>query len=163
MQPGELFKLGWATVGIDQITFPRTETKQRKLKIISVTPDIQAILDDLAKDKKDEYVLPFRRRSGTMKTGYADNLIRKIMEIAGIQNFVLNGLRHTASTKMVTEAMGRGVGAKDIMNILGHSQLKTTMKYQHADLSRMRQAMDVLSESANGHSRVDKAKTSGYT
>jgi len=49
------------------------------------------------------------------------------------------------------------------MKVLGHSQIKTTMKYQHADFSRMRRAVEVLGENAGRKSKVDKGKSSGYT
>jgi integrase len=38
-------------------------------------------------------------------------------EKTGISDFILHGLRHTASTIMVSEALGKGVGLADIMKI----------------------------------------------
>jgi integrase len=163
MRLGEFLNMKWSAVQGNQIVFLRTETKQRREKVIPVTPAIHQILDELLKERKDEYVLPLRRRHGVMNAGYADNLIRKIREFTGIRDFVLHGLRHTASTIMVSEALGRGVGIADVMQVLGHSQVKTTMKYQHADLSRMRRAVEVLGRRAGRKAKVDKGKSSGYT
>lgn len=163
MRVGELLNMKWSAVQGDQMVFLRSETKQRREKVIPITPAIRGIFDELAKERIDEYVFPLRRRHGVMKAGYADNLIRRIRELTGIDDFVLHGLRHTASTIMVSEALGHGVGIADVMQVLGHSQVKTTMKYQHADLSRMRRAVEVLGERTGRKAKVDKGKSSGYT
>jgi len=67
-----------------------------------------------------------------------------ISEYSGVRDFIFHNLRHTASTIMVSEALGRGVGLADVMRILGHSQISTTMRYLHPDFSRMKKAMQVL-------------------
>lgn len=142
MRAGELLNLKWSAIRGDRIVLERTETKQRREKTIPVTPAIRTILDGL--ERKDDYVLPLRRRRGIMEPAYAYGLIRAIREKTGISDFILHGLRHTASTIMVSEALGKGVGLADIMRILGHSQVQTTLRYQHADLERMKKAMRVL-------------------
>jgi len=49
---------------------------------------------------------------------------------------------------MVSEALGRGVGLADVMKVLGHSQVETTLKYIHPDFERMKKAVEVLAEKA---------------
>ena len=83
-----------------------------------------------------------------MKAGWADSLIRKIRKYAGVEDFIFPGLRHTASTIMVSEALGRGVGLADVMKVLGHSQVETTLRYIHPDFERMKKAVEVLAEKA---------------
>jgi len=156
MRAGELLNLKWSAVRSDRIVLERTETKQRREKIIPISDSLRSVLSTL--ERKDEYVLPLRRRGGIMAAAYCDNLIRTVRAKAGIPDFILHGLRHTASTIMVSEALGRGVGLADVMAILGHSQVQTTLRYQHADLERMRKAVDVLAEKT----AVDKAGKSGY-
>lgn len=79
-----------------------------------------------------------------MEPAYAYGLIRAIRKKTGISDFILHGLRHTVLTIMVSEALGKGVGLADIMKILGHSRMMTTLRYQHTDLERMKKAMRVL-------------------
>jgi integrase len=161
MRVGEVLNLRWGSVGDDAIRLRRSETKQRREKVVPVTPAMRVIFDEFAALRADDYVLPLRRRGPYMRAGYADNLIRRLREETGIEGFVLHNLRHTAATLMVTEAAGRGVGLADIMAVLGHSTVKTTMAYQHADLGRMRRAVDILGE-ATGRSGVDSAPAPGY-
>ena len=148
LRAGELLNLKWSTFRGDRIILERTETKQRREKIIPITPTLRDILDGL--ERQGEYVLPLRRRGGTMSPAYAHGIIERIREKTGISDFVLHGLRHTAATIMVSEALGRGVGLADIMAILGHSRMETALRYQHADLGRMKKAMEILNRKTAG-------------
>jgi integrase len=167
MRAGEAIGLRWTNVGTDSIRLERTETKQRREKTIPIMAPIRVILDELAGQRKDEYVFPFRRRSQKMTAGWMDNLIRKIREYSGVSDFVLHGLRHTASTIMISEALGRGAGLADIMKILGHSRISTTMSYVHEDMDRMRIALDTLaakgynSQAQEGLEKQSMVKISG--
>jgi len=67
-----------------------------------------------------------------------------IREYSKVDDFISHGLRHTASTIMVTETLGRGVGLADIMRVLGHSKVETTLRYLHGDTERMRKAVEAL-------------------
>jgi integrase len=146
MRAGEAIGLRWTNIEADSIRLERTETKQRREKTIPIMTPVRAVLDELAGQRKDEYVFPFRRRSQKMTAGWMDNLIRKIREYSEVSDFVLHGLRHTASTIMISEALGRGAGLADVMKILGHSRVETTMGYVHADMDRMRIALDTIAE-----------------
>ena len=157
MRAGEVLNLKWSAVRGDRIVLERTETKQRREKTIPISDALRSVLGTL--ERRDEYVLPLRRRGGRpMAAAYCDNLIRTVRAKAGIPDFILHGLRHTASTIMVSEALGHGVGLADIMAVLGHSQVQTTLRYQHADLERMRKAVEILAEKT----AVDKVGESGY-
>jgi len=149
MRVGELLNLKWENVRKDRIVMKRSETKQRKEKVIPITPVLQRILEDLkSKEKGDGYVLPLTRRRGSMLSGWTNHLLRKIRKHSGIEDFVFHNLRHTASTIMVSQALGQGVGLADVMKVLGHSQVKTTMRYLHADFDRMKKALEILQERA---------------
>jgi integrase len=142
MRIGEVLNMKWENVKDNKIILKRTETKQRKEKVIPMTEGIRKVLESL-KDKRrtDGYVIPLGRRGKEIDT---TEMIRKIRKHSGIQDFIFHNIRHTASTIMVSEALGRGVGLADVMRILGHSQISTTMRYLHPDFSRMKKAMQVL-------------------
>jgi len=150
MRLGEVLNLKWENIRDDKIILKRTETKQKKEKVIPITDGIREVLDSLAgENRRDGYVIPLRRKGGEIKAGYADSLIRKIRKYAGIPDFIFHNIRHTASTIMVSEAIGKGVGLADIMKVLGHSQVKTTMKYLHSDFDRMKRAVQILENKMN--------------
>lgn len=110
MRIGEVLNLKWENIQEDKIVLKRTETKQKKEKVIPLTDSIQEILGQF-KDgrKKNGYVVPLRRRSGTMRAGWANSVIRKIRKYSGIEDFIFHNIRHTASTIMVSEALEKAL------------------------------------------------------
>jgi len=142
MRLGELLGLKWDNVRDDAIVLERTETKQRREKIIPITPGVKAILDGLKKNGNGHvFQIPDRGKRVEVR-----RLIQKIRELTGIQGFVLHGLRHTAASIMVSEALGRGAGLDDVMRVLGHSRIETTLRYDHSAMARMRLAMQALED-----------------
>lgn len=51
-----------------------------------------------------------------------------LLEKAGVRHYRLHDARHAAATMLMIE----GVDLKMVMQILGHADVKTTMRYQHA-------------------------------
>jgi len=150
MRLGEVLNLRWDNVKEDRIVLKRSETKQKKEKVIPMTNSIREVLESLRdRRRKDGFVIPLRRRSKRVRSSWADSLIRQIRKHSGISDFVFHNLRHTASTIMVSESVGRGVGLADVMRILGHSQIKTTMKYLHHDFDRMKKAAEIMEDHTN--------------
>jgi integrase len=148
MRFGEAVNLRWENVHEDKIALKRTETKQRKEKVIPITAGIRAVLDTIPRGAQTDFVFPFRRRaSGRV---YQKWILEKIREHSGVKDFEFHGLRHTAATLMVSEAQGRGVGLADIMKVLGHSRVETTLRYLHEDESRMRRAVEIVEEKFSG-------------
>jgi len=157
MRMGEALNLRWENVLDDKIVLKRTETKQKKEKVIPMTKGIRTVLDSIEIRDKSGYVFPLRRRSGQMKAAWANPVARKIREYSGVDDFIFHNIRHTASTILVSNALGKGVGIGDIMKILGHSQIKTTMKYIHSDFDRMKVAMEVLEKkTSEGNQRTEE-------
>ncbi|MBN2251478.1 MAG: site-specific integrase [Candidatus Altiarchaeota archaeon] len=147
MRLGEAMHLKWSNIKPDQIVLQRTETKQRKEKIIPITRGIRAVLDSLESKDPDAFVFPIRRLGERLHAHYVMDKIRKT---SGVKDFEFHGLRHTAATIMVSEAQGRGVGLADIMRILGHSKVETTLRYLHEDGDRMRKAVEIVEEKFSG-------------
>ena len=146
MRVGEVKNLKWENVGKDRITLKRTETTQKKEKIIPLTDGVKRILEELKDGRRwDGYVLPLEKRGKKIDLSHVNWKIRKY---SGVKDFIFHNLRHTASTIMVSEALGKGVGLADVMKILGHSQVETTMRYLHADFNRMKAAMEALERKA---------------
>jgi site-specific recombinase XerD len=82
------------------------------------------------------------------KTVWSKDTINKIRKYSGIPDFIFHNIRHTDSTIMVSEALGRGASLADIMKVLGYSQVETTLKYVHTNFERMMKAIEVLGEKA---------------
>lgn len=147
MRFAEAVNLRWSNIQRDRIALQRTETKQRREKVVPITPGIRAVLNTLPKGKPEDFVFPIRRHGDRV---YVRWILGRIREFSGIPDFEFHGLRHTAATIMVSEAQGRGVGLADIMKVLGHSRVETTLKYLHEDEARMRKAVEIVEEKFSG-------------
>ena len=73
------------------------------------------------------------------RLGSAVNL--KASKILGFRSLGFHDLRHTAATRMVES----GVNIIVISKILGHSDIKTTMRYAHPEDS-LKQALESLGD-----------------
>ena len=145
MRLGELLNLKWDNVQGDRIVLRRTETKQRKEKVIPLTSGISTILGHL-RAKNSLFVIPRKATAHITSSGSTISILRKFRKYSQIEDFDFHSLRHTAASIMVSNALGKGVGIADIQKILGHSRVETTLRYIHSDFGRMQRAMEVLEE-----------------
>jgi len=159
MRLGEALNLRWENIKGDKIILQRTETKEKKLKTIPITAAIAHTINGIAdgRKKKDGFILD--RLPGRMHQRYtassAATLLSKMRQQSGVPDFTFHGLRHTAANKMVNEGLGRGVGVRDIMDVLGHSKVETTLRYLHANADRMKLALEIL-EPKDRNKTIDK-------
>ena len=65
---------------------------------------------------------------------------RKIADKLGLSEFTFHSLRHTYASWLVQ----RGVGLKEIKELLGHESIKTTEIYAHLSPENLRSAVSVL-------------------
>lgn len=70
----------------------------------------------------------------------------KACELADVQNFRFHDLRHTFGTRLAE----KGVPIHQIAELMGHSDIRTTMKYVHAATSSKKLAVDLLVEEESG-------------
>lgn len=152
MRFGEGINLRWSNVRSDRLALQRTETKQRREKVVPITTGIRAVLDSLPQGRPGDFIFPIRRQGERL---YPRWILARIREFSGIPDFEFHGLRHTAATIMVSEAQGRGVGLADIMKVLGHSRVETTLRYLHEDDARMRKAVEIVEEKFGSEKSAD--------
>jgi len=66
---------------------------------------------------------------------------------AGVEGFRFHDLRHTFASQLVMN----GVGLKAVQELLGHSDLKMTMRYAHLSQAHLQEAVAVLNKLGDGH------------
>lgn len=69
-----------------------------------------------------------------------DDLFRKAVKKAGIQDFRIHDLRHTFASWLVSE----GVELIKVRDLLGHSSITMTERYAHLMPNRLHEAVAVL-------------------
>jgi integrase len=140
MRLSEILNLRKVFVTKDTITLPLSETKSKrrgtskqKVKIILLNNVAQEII---AKQKsKDGYVFPMRWRNPSV----IGRTIIMIRDLARVPDFTFHQLRHTTST--IVSATTNLVAAKVI---LGHADIKTTLKYTHPEIKEQRKTVAKL-------------------
>src|ERR1039457_6095734 len=84
-----------------------------------------------------------RARSGGMPVRQS---LRKALKRAGLLGFTIHTLRHTHATRLVQN----GVSLYEVKEVLGHTDIKTTMRYAHLDrrevLKRTRDVINGLNQ-----------------
>lgn len=124
------------------IFYPILETKYRsrvysqnkKFKAICLNSVAMGIIE---KYEEKDYVFPLKRRN--------PNVIRKTMakirKASGVKDFTFHQLRHTVSTVISSR-----VSLATAKTILGHSDIKTTLKYTHPEIEEQKKGVAIIGE-----------------
>ena len=94
--------------------------------------------------KGKEWDLVFCSTIGTpLDPGNVTRRFRELLAEAGLEQRRFHDLRHSCGTFLAA----RNVHPRTIMQILGHSQISTTMNvYTHTEMDSMRSALDSLED-----------------
>lgn len=124
----------------DVLAIPITATKSKRrgrikqqFHIIPLSP----LAQDIIRRQPDagDFVFPIHRRHPDA-IGYA---VKYIRDETGIKDFTFHHLRHTVSS-----IVSRGAGLHSAMSILGHEDIRTTLRYTHKGLEEQRAAVTNL-------------------
>ena len=142
---GELFSLRWTDIArseidgslVEVITIESGKAKNRKTRRIPLNKEVRRELDRWG--RKDEgFVFP--SDSGKQLTD-----IRKAFESvkkeAKLKNFRWHDLRHHFASRMVMA----GIPLNTVRELLGHSDIKMTLRYAHLAPGHMREAVEAIS------------------
>lgn len=139
MRRGELFKLQWKDVDLDNglIFILATNTKTQTERTVGMTPRVKLTLQklyDKATDKENGIVFGI---TDTIKNGW-----RSACSDAGIEGLQFHDLRHTAITRMVSE----GLPSAEIMKASGHTQMTTFQRYVNPSAETARRNAERLGQ-----------------
>jgi len=149
MRLGLIVNLRREYVREDLLVVPISQTKSKrrgagmghgeKVKVIVLSPLAQEIIGRQA--SKDDYVFPLRWRNSNA----IGLTVLKIRKGASVPDFTFHQFRHTAST-FVGEHSSLAVAKA----ILGHADLKTTLRYTHPGLAEQRESVAKLGTHLEG-------------
>lgn len=142
MRRGELLGLKWEQVRNGFIYL--TETKGGKARQIPVNDRLAQIFRELRRENqlRSPYVFcdSQGRRFYEVKRSFASACRR-----AGLEDFRFHDLRHTFASHLVM----RGVSLKAVQELLGHADIKMTMRYAHLSQAHLKEAVAVLNSLGN--------------
>jgi integrase len=143
MRAGELLSLRWDQIVNGMIYLK--DTKSNKPRQIPISERLEQVLKEVRRrhQLKSPYIF-------CNKEGNRFNDLRASFKSAcrktGIVDFRFHDLRHTFASHMVM----RGVGLRAVQELLGHCDMKLTMRYAHLAPGHLRDSINVLNDLGGG-------------
>lgn len=122
----EIANLEWTQIDLQEHTIRLWRPKVQNESILFMTQRVERVLIRRAESRDDRYV--FTNRAGGAR-GYACQAIRKAFRRAGLRDCTIHTLRHTHASRLVQN----GMTVYEVKEILGHTDIKTTMRYAHLE------------------------------
>ncbi len=144
MRKGEILRLKWKEVDLRrrQIRVVSSEdgnTKNYKTRTIPLNRALEDFLKKHPRRLDSLYV--FQGPSGTPYTKTNYHFTRAVKR-AGIPHVRFHDLRHTFASHLVM----KGIDLRTVQELLGHGDMRMTLKYAHLAPDHVRKAVEVLDE-----------------
>jgi integrase len=134
----EIANIEWQRIDLVAWSIHLWRSKVQNETILYMSDRVYQVLSRRSADKSNQYV--FNNRAGSSR-GYCTQAIRKAILRAGLQNVRVHTLRHTHASRLVQN----GMSVYEVKEILGHSDIKTTLRYSHLELRQVTsKARDVI-------------------
>jgi integrase len=134
MRRGEILSLKWSNVDLRNKTIVLKETKNNELRIIPINDHLYETLKSLPQYFKRDYVF-FNNKDGDRLKSIRS--FEKAVARAGIEDFTFHDLRHTFASHLVMS----GADIRTVQQLLGHKDIKMTMRYSHLSPSHLADAV----------------------
>jgi integrase len=151
MRKGEILNLKWDNIDMQNRTIILRKTKNNEVRMLPINDILNSTLKSMGKQLGNQFV--FSNDDGSayrdIKKGFSAALRR-----AGIQDFRFHDLRHTFASRLVMS----GVDIRTVQELLGHKDIKMTMRYSHLSNKSLRDAVDKLNSTGYNQSK-DRTNT----
>ena len=124
MRKGEILALTWQDVDLENRKITVRNAKNNETRVIPINQTLYQELLNHSKESNGDYVFSNGddRPFGDIKKGFSTALKR-----AEIEDFHFHDLRHTFGSHLVMQ----GIDLKTVQQVMGHKEIKTTMRYSH--------------------------------
>ena len=122
----EIANLGWSQVDLGERVIRLWRPKVQNESILYMTDRAYRVLARRQRGSGGDHV--FTNSRGEQR-GYSTQAIRTAYRRAGIHDCSVHTLRHTHATRLIQN----GMSIYEVKEILGHSDIKTTMRYAHLE------------------------------
>jgi site-specific recombinase XerD len=137
MRKGELLGLEWERVNFEQGIISLFDTKNHERRDIPMDETAKATLRGL--ERKGDLIFP--NKNGKQIDGVPLYFaFHEALKKSGINDFRFHDLRHTFASNLVME----GIDIVTVKELLGHKDLKMTLRYSHLAPSHKAKAVNIL-------------------
>jgi integrase len=140
LRRGELLGLTWQDVDLEEglLTVQASKAKNSKRRHIPLSDEAFWVLQELQKAARGTYVFHDKGKPlASVTTSW-----EAILERAGIADFRFHDLRHHFASRLVQA----GADLNTVRELLGHGDLKMTLRYAHLAPHNRRKAIDLLNK-----------------
>lgn len=137
MRKGELLKLKWADVDLNNRKITVINAKNNESRVIPINKTLYQELFSLSERSTGDYVFSDKndRPYGDVKKSFLTAL-----KSAKIEDFRFHDLRHTFGSYLVMQ----GVDVKTVQQVMGHKDIRMTMRYAHLSPRYVQKAVEKL-------------------
>jgi len=139
MRRGEILSLKWEQIDLEVKEIRIESTKSGKSRIVDVNSLLSDELEKLKKESRDNQHVFLNPRTGK-PYGKLQTSFEGACRRAGIKGLRFHDLRHTFASRLVE----RGVDLIRVKDLLGHSSVKVTERYTHANRDERKKAVELL-------------------
>jgi integrase len=142
LRRGEFFNLKWADVNFEarMLTVVAASAKSGKRREIPLNAEALAVLSAWRERQGNHDGLVFPGADGARLTN-VNKSWKGVVKIAGLVNFNFHDLRHSFASRLVQA----GIDLNTVRELLGHSEIKTTLVYSHLSPDHLRAAVERVS------------------
>lgn len=139
IRQGELFSLNWEDIDFSNrtLTIRGEEAKSGQTRHIPLNSIAYSVLESLLKNRVEKHALVFPNREGQRFNNIKRSWKRLLID-AGITTFRYHDARHHFASKLAMV----GVDLNTIRELLGHGDIKMTLKYAHLSPSAKAAAVE---------------------
>ncbi|GLQ00103.1 recombinase [Methylophaga thalassica] len=143
MRRGEMFNLRWQDVDFvnKRITVVGNTSKTGQTRYIPLNKEAFRVLDVWHKQTKRSSGYVFVGKNGERFTNI-DKAWKVLLRDAQIQDFRLHDLRHHFASRLVSA----GIDLNSVRELLGHTDIKMTLRYAHLAPAHLSEAVAVLNQ-----------------
>jgi len=140
----EIANIEWSRIDLAERAIHLWRPKVQNEGILYMTDRAYEVLSRRFESRSGLYV--FQNRRGGPR-GYAAQSIRKAMRKAGLEDCRIHTLRHTHASRLIQN----GLSVYEVREVLGHTDIKTTMRYAHLEGRQVTsKARDVINRLNSG-------------
>lgn len=137
MRKGEILNLKWQDIDMQNRMIIIKRTKNNEMRMIPINNILHNALNSNDLRSNSQYVFANKNgeKFGDIKTGF-----RAALRRAGITDFRFHDLRHTFASRLVMA----GVDIRTVQTLMGHKDIKMTMRYSHLSNDHIKEAVGRL-------------------
>jgi len=139
----EIATIEWSSINLKTKEIRLWRPKVKNESILYMSDRVHRILQRRNNQKSSQYV--FTNKKGDPRS-HSTIAIRKAFKRAGLTDCTIHTLRHTHATRLIQN----GLSIYEVKEILGHTDITTTMRYSHLELRDISsKARDVINHINN--------------